>query len=437
MDALTRWDAAEAARLADADAYKQVQMGVAKAVKCATGNCYAQPIPRCPAEVGLVDLRSLEGLAGWTCVMPPGSHVGSFTARHGVWAVASAPGALFAPGATSVAQQAYWLLRATRAYCEPPHPRNVDGPASASATRSRIWDAALHDARAQAAAGDSAAFPSAYQHLAWATLGYAYDWTARRYVVPRAHMALVASSSTAADGWIASGAIREPEAAHAEPCMPRDLAQWCQDGVQLFGQAAARAIGVEPGAEPAVPSWTTFCAETAIVNFSKPGSVMGGHRDMSELTMDMPVFSASFGCAGVFLLGGATRAVRPLPVLLRSGDVMILSGPARTAYHGVAAVVPSSGPEVDTVYVNPCSAGLDTCESSAGTHRPAASPLKQVGGSLYEPHTIGPVSAEDASLLALLAKNMRVNINVRQVIPRAAQRVLPVEDMPASCAGHA
>lgn len=43
----------------------------------------------------------------------------------------------------------------------------------------------------------------------------------------------------------------------------------------------------------------------------------------------------SLGNAAVFLIGGSTRDVEPVPILLRSGDVVIMAGPAcRRAYHG-------------------------------------------------------------------------------------------------------
>ena len=43
----------------------------------------------------------------------------------------------------------------------------------------------------------------------------------------------------------------------------------------------------------------------------------------------------SVGSAAIFLFGGTTRDEEPVPILLRSGDVVIMSGPeCRRAYHG-------------------------------------------------------------------------------------------------------
>jgi len=48
----------------------------------------------------------------------------------------------------------------------------------------------------------------------------------------------------------------------------------------------------------------------------------------------------------VFLIGGATRDIKPVPVLLRSGDVVIMSGPAcRRAYHGVPRILQNTLPQ--------------------------------------------------------------------------------------------
>ena len=47
----------------------------------------------------------------------------------------------------------------------------------------------------------------------------------------------------------------------------------------------------------------------------------------------------SIGSAAIFLLGGMTRNVEPIPILLRSGDVVIMSGPeCRRAYHGQSII---------------------------------------------------------------------------------------------------
>lgn len=49
----------------------------------------------------------------------------------------------------------------------------------------------------------------------------------------------------------------------------------------------------------------------------------------------------------MFLMGGATKEVPPTALLLRSGDAVVLSGPARRCYHGVPRIFtdrPPAGP---------------------------------------------------------------------------------------------
>ena len=42
----------------------------------------------------------------------------------------------------------------------------------------------------------------------------------------------------------------------------------------------------------------------------------------------------------MFLIGGQTKQVKPLPLLLNSGDIVIMSGDSRLAYHGVPRIIP-------------------------------------------------------------------------------------------------
>ena len=66
----------------------------------------------------------------------------------------------------------------------------------------------------------------------------------------------------------------------------------------------------------------------------------------------------------MFLIGGQTKAVRPQALILRSGDVVIMSGPSRLAYHSVPKVISpatSSGvPDSLTAHT------LASCIGSAG-----------------------------------------------------------------------
>lgn len=90
-------------------------------------------------------------------------------------------------------------------------------------------------------------------------------------------------------------------------------------------------------------------AQAAIFNLYSPGDTLSLHRDVSE-ECNRPLVSLSLGCDGVFVVGlggqegeeaGEARAVT---VRLRSGDVVVMSGEARTAWHSVPQVVAGTCP---------------------------------------------------------------------------------------------
>lgn len=72
---------------------------------------------------------------------------------------------------------------------------------------------------------------------------------------------------------------------------------------------------------------------------------MGGHLDNVEKVMDKPIVSISLGNDAIFLLGGETRDIEPIPVFVRSGDIMIMGGRARYCYHGIARIIHHTLPD--------------------------------------------------------------------------------------------
>jgi DNA oxidative demethylase len=62
---------------------------------------------------------------------------------------------------------------------------------------------------------------------------------------------------------------------------------------------------------------------------------MGSHRDEDEEDKAAPVVSISLGDDATFHVGGARRSDPKQRLVLSSGDVFVLAGPARLAYHGI------------------------------------------------------------------------------------------------------
>ncbi|KIJ68929.1 hypothetical protein HYDPIDRAFT_172447 [Hydnomerulius pinastri MD-312] len=90
----------------------------------------------------------------------------------------------------------------------------------------------------------------------------------------------------------------------------------------------------------------TYEPDAGIVNFYQTKDTLMAHVDRSEVCATSPLVSISLGNAAIFLIGGLTRDTEPIPILLRSGDVVIMSGPAcRRAYHGVPRILENTLPE--------------------------------------------------------------------------------------------
>ncbi|KAF9264828.1 hypothetical protein L218DRAFT_979507 [Marasmius fiardii PR-910] len=85
--------------------------------------------------------------------------------------------------------------------------------------------------------------------------------------------------------------------------------------------------------------------DAGIVNFYQTKDTLMAHVDRSEVCATSPLVSISLGNAAIFLIGGPTRETEPASILLRSGDVVIMSGPGcRRAYHGVPRILENSLP---------------------------------------------------------------------------------------------
>jgi alkylated DNA repair protein (DNA oxidative demethylase) len=69
---------------------------------------------------------------------------------------------------------------------------------------------------------------------------------------------------------------------------------------------------------------------------------MGLHQDRDEKEFSAPVLSVSIGDSCLFRVGGTTRSAPTVSVRLSSGDVVILGGEGRLAYHGVDRIYPET-----------------------------------------------------------------------------------------------
>ncbi|WP_306142776.1 alpha-ketoglutarate-dependent dioxygenase AlkB [Roseibium sp. MMSF_3412] len=79
--------------------------------------------------------------------------------------------------------------------------------------------------------------------------------------------------------------------------------------------------------------------EACLINFYETGAKMGLHQDRDEKTFDAPVVSVSLGDTATFRVGGLKRNDPTRSFRLQSGDVVVLGGDARLAFHGIDRVL--------------------------------------------------------------------------------------------------
>jgi alkylated DNA repair protein (DNA oxidative demethylase) len=75
--------------------------------------------------------------------------------------------------------------------------------------------------------------------------------------------------------------------------------------------------------------------ECCLINFYAPTAKMGLHQDRDEQEFNAPVVSISLGDSCLFRVGGRKRRDPTRSFRLDSGDVVVLGGDARLAFHGV------------------------------------------------------------------------------------------------------
>jgi len=93
----------------------------------------------------------------------------------------------------------------------------------------------------------------------------------------------------------------------------------------------------------------TMHPDLCIMNFYDQESRMGVHQDKDEsresLEAGVPIVSVSIGDTARFVVGGLSRREPMRPLMLHSGDVIVMGGPSRLRFHGVTRILPGTAPE--------------------------------------------------------------------------------------------
>jgi alkylated DNA repair protein (DNA oxidative demethylase) len=166
--------------------------------------------------------------------------------------------------------------------------------------------------------------PSVQAALAAAVAATFAEAPLYRPLVPGGKAMSVRMTNLGPQGWISDArgyryASRHPVTGAPWPAIPPLL-------LELWAELA----------DPDVPP------DACLVNVYDAGARMGLHQDRDEADFDYPVISVSLGDTAIFRIGGLKRGDPTRSVRLASGDVCVLAGPARLAFHGVDRVLPGT-----------------------------------------------------------------------------------------------
>ena len=125
---------------------------------------------------------------------------------------------------------------------------------------------------------------------------------------------------------------------------------WVTDKEQGYRYQATHPVTSKPW--PAMPQalldlWREVAdypadPEACLVNYYVGDAKMGLHQDKDEEDFAAPVVSVSLGDSAVFRVGGLTRKDPTHAFELKSGDVVVLSGADRLAFHGIDRILPGT-----------------------------------------------------------------------------------------------
>jgi alkylated DNA repair protein (DNA oxidative demethylase) len=82
--------------------------------------------------------------------------------------------------------------------------------------------------------------------------------------------------------------------------------------------------------------------EACLVNYYGGDAKMGLHQDKDEDDFDAPVLSVSLGDSAIFRARGRSRGDPTRKFELKSGDVVVLGGEDRLAFHGIDRILPGT-----------------------------------------------------------------------------------------------
>ncbi|CAH2041450.1 unnamed protein product, partial [Iphiclides podalirius] len=154
---------------------------------------------------------------------------------------------------TSLGQR-YWIRKCLEEYSQKPNKTNID----VENIIKDWWKECYVNGKCNT---------KLQKKLRWTTLGYHHNWDTKVY----------------------SEENKSP--------FPEDLAELCDCIAQYL-------------------CYTQYKAEAAIVNYYHLGSTLSCHADHSEINLEAPLLSFSFGQSAIFLIGGPDKNIAPSAIML-------------------------------------------------------------------------------------------------------------------------
>lgn len=211
-------------------------------------------------------------------------------------------GLYFIPNYLSISEQFEWIKQSIKEFSNAPYNNltNLYKQQNKDISEIATWEKAIKNNN----------FDN-FRQLTWSNIGIQYDWTQRKYNLE-----------------------------NVTAKIPKTMLKLCQDCNNLLSQINDDKIDDDENKEK-----MQIIPQTAIINFFKVNTKrpMGGHRDAAEL-VNAPLISISLGNEAIFLISKHDN-IEPLPIWIRSGDILIMSKKIRFALHSVARVCQNTCPK--------------------------------------------------------------------------------------------
>ncbi len=160
----------------------------------------------------------------------------------------------------------------------------------------------------------------------------------RNMVTPGGYTMSVAMTNCGRVGWVSDSTGYRYDA--ADPLTGKHWPPMPKAFLDLATTAAAEA------------GFDGYDPDACLINRYVPGAKLGLHQDRDEKDRWAPIVSVSLGLPAVFLWGGKRRADPVRRLRLENGDIAVWGGPARFAYHGIAALKPGEHPLTGPARIN-------------------------------------------------------------------------------------